>query len=57
MLIKLLDGTRDRPALRQALNAAIATGAVKHPGSKNEITAEELDAVLRQIAHLGLIVG
>jgi hypothetical protein len=56
-LLLLLDGSRDRAALCEELNAAIRDGDVAPPECLPEITMVELDRAVRGIAKLGLIVG
>jgi len=56
-LLLLLDGTRDRDALREALQQAVRDGRVTADAVPvQQITEKDLDAMLGKLARLGLLV-
>ena len=56
-LLTLLDGTRDRRELRDALEAAVRSGEVKPAAASVEISDAELEAMLARLARLALLVA
>jgi methyltransferase-like protein len=57
LLLQLIDGSRDRVALANDLQRAVRNGEVDAPVPAEQITVEQVDAVLRGLARLGLITG
>ena len=55
LMLQLTDGTRDRAALVQDLQAAVRAGKVDAPVTAEQITIEQVDAVLRRFGSLGLL--
>ncbi len=55
LMLQLVDGTRDRAALVQDLQNAVRAGKVDAPVTAEQITIEQVDAVLRRFGSLGLL--
>ena len=55
-LLSLLDGTRDRRELRDALEAAVSSGEVKAAAEPTEISEANVDVMLARLARLALLV-
>ncbi len=55
LMLQLVDGTRDRAALVRELQAAVRAGKVNAPVTAEQITIEQVDAVLRRFGSLGLL--
>jgi hypothetical protein len=58
LLLKLLDGTRDRSELCKLLQAAVRSGEIENPSlSIENITERGLEKALNYLGRLGLLVG